>query len=105
MARNPVAANILLILIIAAGIYSAFEITQEVFPDFELNRIRISASYPGAGPTEVSTSVCRPIEEAVAEVAGLDSVICSAQEDPLRHPTGRSGQLGIRQTESLQTTA
>ena len=71
LARNHVAANILMITLLAGGLDSAFTIKQEVFPSFQLDVIDVSVSYPGSSPKEVEDGVVLPIEE---ELIGLDVV-------------------------------
>lgn len=98
MARNAVAANILLMFIIAGGIYSAMNITQEVFPDIESNRINISGSYAGAGPTEIENSLCKPIESAIVEIQGIEQSVCTAREERV------SMSIELEKGVDLQTT-
>ena len=50
MARNTVAANLLMIVVIVAGAIGATRIKQEVFPGFELDLVTVSVVYPGASP-------------------------------------------------------
>ncbi len=53
-ARNGVAANLLMVLILAAGIWTMVSrITLEVFPSFERDIVNIGISYRGATPAEV----------------------------------------------------
>ena len=64
-ARNPVAANLLMLLILAAGLYSVSNrIPLEVFPDIELDMISVRVSYPGSTPSEVEEGLSIRIEEA-----------------------------------------
>ena len=60
--KNPVAANLLMILVICAGIISALNISKNMFPVGELDQISISAFYPGAAPVEVEKGVILPME-------------------------------------------
>ena len=48
MTRHPVAANLLMVLILLAGLLSALSMRQEVFPLIELDVLEVRASYPGA---------------------------------------------------------
>lgn len=41
-ARNPVAANLLMIFILIGGILTAFTIRKQMFPQFESNWISVS---------------------------------------------------------------
>ncbi|MBU3918107.1 efflux RND transporter permease subunit, partial [bacterium] len=81
MARNSVAANILLFAIIIGGIVVAPTIDQEVFPDHETDSITVSVSYPGAGPSEIETSICLPLENAISEVDNIEEIVCTASEE------------------------
>ena len=50
MARNGVAANLLMFFMFAAGIAALGGLVQEVFPEFSLDQIQVSVPYPGATP-------------------------------------------------------
>ena len=52
-ARNPVAANLLMVLLVLAGLAALPSINQKSFPDFEIEMIQIGVPYPGAAPEEV----------------------------------------------------
>ena len=56
-ARNPVAANLLMVIIIVGGILSAMSIRKQAFPQFESNWISVQAVYPGAAPHEVEEGI------------------------------------------------
>jgi multidrug efflux pump subunit AcrB len=70
-AGNPVAANLLMLLILTGGVLGLMNVDKEVFPRFSPHQIEITAIFPGAGPSEVEESVCIPIEEAVHDVSGI----------------------------------
>ena len=53
MARNPVAANLLLIVVMVAGLQALFGVTKEVFPTFPAEVITVTVPYPGSSPEEV----------------------------------------------------
>jgi multidrug efflux pump subunit AcrB len=80
-ARNHVAANLLMVVIVAAGIFTMFNrIPLEVFPSFERDVINVSASYSGAAPNEVEEGVIRKIEESVADIPEIEHIISTASE-------------------------
>lgn len=70
-AGNPVAANLLMLLILTGGVLGMIDVDKEVFPRFSPHQIEITAIFPGAGPSEVEESVCIPIEEAVHDLLGI----------------------------------
>jgi multidrug efflux pump subunit AcrB len=68
---NPVAANLLMLLIWLGGAASLYTLEKDVFPRFSPPRFEIKVAYPGAGPREVEEAVCVPIEEAVYNLPGV----------------------------------
>jgi len=79
-ARNSVAANLLMIIIIGIGIGSALSIQRTLQPDFELNLVSIIAPYPGATPDEVEKGVVLKIEEALKDIESIESIESTANE-------------------------
>ena len=73
-ARNPVAANLLMLMIFAVGIGSAFSLQRAMMPAFEINRIVINVPYPGAAPEEVELGVILKIEEAINDLDGIKRI-------------------------------
>ncbi len=80
MARNGVAANLLMVGILAAGLFSLGSLDQEVLPEHSLDRIQVSVPYPGASPAEVDESIVRRIEERIQSIEGIRSVQSVASE-------------------------
>jgi multidrug efflux pump subunit AcrB len=70
-AANPVAANLLMLLIWLGGAFSLYTMPKDVYPRFSPHRFEIEAVYPGASPSEVEASVCIPIEESVHDLPGI----------------------------------
>jgi multidrug efflux pump subunit AcrB len=61
-ARNPVAANLLMLIILLSGIASALSIKKQMFPDVQINTISIQVPYLGAAPQEVEEGVIDKVE-------------------------------------------
>ncbi len=80
MARNSVAANIFMMVLIVGGIIALYTITVEVFPETDMDIATVSVAYPGAGPEEVEEGICQPIEEAVHAIEGVKRVLSFARE-------------------------
>ncbi len=81
MARNPVAANLLMIGLIACGLAMAlFQLRKEVWPVEEPDAVRITMTYPGASPAEVEQGVILPIEDAVRSLDGVKEMYSTAEE-------------------------
>ncbi|TYO99090.1 multidrug efflux pump subunit AcrB [Geothermobacter ehrlichii] len=80
MARNHVAANLLMLVFIVGGVLLGFGIKQEVFPEISLDMIQVSVAYPGAGPEEVEEGVLLKIEENLIGVDGIKQIRSVASE-------------------------
>ena len=79
-ASNHVAANLLMFLIIAAGLLAIFSAKMEVFPEFSLDMINIAVPYRGASPADVEEGVCLRVEEAIGAVDGVKRITSTAAE-------------------------
>lgn len=71
MARNPVAANILMAVMLLGGFLVSTQITKDVFPSFTLGAITIQVTYSGATPGEMEKSIVNVIEDALDTVDGI----------------------------------
>lgn len=80
MARHAIAANLLMTILLAGGLWSAFQIQKEVFPQFQLDIVSVSVGYPGAAPSEVESGILQPIEEAVRGLEGIRELSARASE-------------------------
>jgi multidrug efflux pump subunit AcrB len=79
-ASNHVAANLLMFLIIAFGVVSAFTIRKQTSPDFNFNEIIVRVPYLGAAPQEVEEGVVVKIEEAIQDVPGIIEINSTSRE-------------------------
>ncbi|GIU40781.1 acriflavin resistance protein [Shewanella sairae] len=79
-ARNNVAANLLMWILIIGGLFSTLIINKEIFPSFELNYLRITVAYPGAAPQEIEEGITIKIEEAIQDINGIKKVTSVASE-------------------------
>lgn len=79
-ARNHIAANLLLALIVLAGLVSLPTMQQKSFPDLNFHLITVSVLYLGAAPEEVEEGVCIRIEEALEGIQGVEKIGSTATE-------------------------
>ncbi|MFT6387515.1 MAG: multidrug efflux pump subunit AcrB [Cellvibrionaceae bacterium] len=77
---NPIAANLLMIVILVSGGLSFLSIGKEVFPLGDVDNLSITASYSGASPSEIEQQVIIRIEEAIADLDGIDEINSIARE-------------------------
>ncbi|MGB5164166.1 MAG: efflux RND transporter permease subunit [Woeseiaceae bacterium] len=79
-AANHVAANLLMLFIIVAGLLSAFSLRKEMQPEFESNKIQVRVPYLGAAPAEVEEGVVVKIEEAIQDLEGIKRIRSRSNE-------------------------
>jgi len=79
-AGNHVAANLLMLALLAAGILAVAGVVIEVFPEIDTDTVSIRVPYRGATPAEAEEGVCVRVEEAIASVEGIKRIRSVAQE-------------------------
>lgn len=79
-ARNHVAANLLMLMLVVGGVRTLLTIPLKTFPDLDIEVIIINVPYLGAAPEEVEQGVCIRIEEEIEGITGIDSIKSTASE-------------------------
>jgi len=79
-ATNPVAANLMLALIVMGGLITLPGIRREVVPEITADAVSITVEYRGAAPAEVESAICIRVEEQIQGVEGIKRVTSTAQE-------------------------
>lgn len=103
-AGHPTAANLLLVLFLAAGVMAAPGLKRETFPDFRPVETEITITYRGAAASDVEDAICRPIWDAVQPVEGLEELVCSAQDNLARAvATMKQGADALRFVNDIRT--
>ncbi|MCF6438811.1 efflux RND transporter permease subunit [Pseudoalteromonas luteoviolacea] len=74
-ARNPVAANLLMIFILVGGLLTAFTMQKQLFPQNTNYWLSIQAIYPGAAPQEVEEGITIKVEESMEGLEGIKRLI------------------------------
>ncbi|MCE2390409.1 MAG: efflux RND transporter permease subunit [Proteobacteria bacterium] len=77
---NPVAANLLMAMMVGTGLLAGMSLRQEEFPSVEMDVILVAVPYLGAAPEEVEEGVCLRVEEAIDGTVGIDHVTSWAGE-------------------------
>lgn len=78
-ARNSVAANLLMFILIVGGIFTVFTIKKEIQPRIDTNFIEVSVPFLGATPQDVEEGVVIKIEEAVQDIEGIEEIVSTAR--------------------------
>ncbi len=78
---NPVAANLLMVVLIIGGLMAAGSLRTQVFPTIQPGIVTVTVPYPGATPAEVEEGITRRVEEAVLGIDGVKRVSSTAAEN------------------------
>lgn len=78
--HNPVATNLLMLVLIVVGAWSAFRLNREVLPQLSFDIVQISVELEGGTPEDVEESVVIKIEEAIHSLEGIRRVFSAARE-------------------------
>ena len=78
---NPVAANLLMVVLLVGGGLSATNLQRQVFPTISPGTVSVTVPYPGATPAEVEEGITRRVDEAVLGIDGVKRVRSTAAEN------------------------
>jgi len=73
-ATNPVAANLLMLLIISLGVVQMGSLRKESFPSLEPNSLTVSVSYDSGSARQSEEGLAIKIEDQLEDVLGIKSI-------------------------------
>ncbi|WND01456.1 efflux RND transporter permease subunit [Temperatibacter marinus] len=79
-ARNTVAANLLMLFIIVAGIVGYNKLEREIDPKVNFTGLAINAFWPGASPKEIEEQIVSKIEERLSDLDNVDWIRSESSE-------------------------
>lgn len=80
-ADHPTAANLLLIVLLALGLFSAPALQRETFPDYRPVEAEVVVEYRGASAADVEDALCRRLFDALKAIDFLATFECAAQDN------------------------
>ncbi len=80
-ASHETAANILMLVIILAGLLVLPTLNKETFPEIDTNKIKVTVDYPGASTGEVEEGICNRLEDATDAISFLEEQRCEARDN------------------------
>ncbi|MBO6507810.1 MAG: efflux RND transporter permease subunit [Roseibium sp.] len=84
MVRHRTAANLLLALMLLAGIAASTQIRTQFFPDFVREEVEVRVAWPGAGPEDLDRSVVEILGPQLLAINGVDEATSVAREGSVR---------------------
>ncbi|TVR16452.1 MAG: efflux RND transporter permease subunit [Planctomycetota bacterium] len=79
-ARSPVAANVLMLIIVCLGLISLPSMQRDTLPRIDGETVEVQVAYPGASAEEVEASLVRVIEERLVGLENLKDLSSVARE-------------------------
>lgn len=72
--RHPTPGILLFVLLTLAGLMGFAAMRVQNFPDMDLSAVTVTASLPGASPSQLETEVARKLEDSLATVPGVKHI-------------------------------
>lgn len=78
--RHRTAANLLLVLMIAGGVYAIPKMRAQFFPDVIIDSVSVSVRWDGAGAEDVDAGIVDLMEPVLLSVEGVESSSSTSRE-------------------------
>ena len=82
--KNPVFAWMMMASTVLFGIVALTRIGVSQYPDVDYPNITVSLSWPGASPPAVERQIVEPLEQAISQVEGVQSIASQARSGSAR---------------------
>jgi multidrug efflux pump subunit AcrB len=82
--RHPTAANLVLVIFLAAGLFAVPQMRAQYLPDVVLQDVTVSVAWPGAGAEDVDRAIIQVLEPSLLVVEGVESGSSVASEGRAR---------------------
>jgi HAE1 family hydrophobic/amphiphilic exporter-1 len=79
--RRPIAVSMIYLAITALGVASFRNMPIELLPDTDLPRLSVGASWPGSSPEVVEAFLTAPLEAAIQQVRGVETITSVSSEN------------------------
>ena len=79
-AQHQTAANLLMIILLVAGLLALPQLKRETFPEFSMGMVQVNVAWPGASAEDAEEALCLRLEDALDAVSNLSEIRCEARE-------------------------
>ncbi len=79
--KNKTTVYLLLVVIIAFGLYSYISRPKELFPEINFPTVMVQTVYPGNPPVDIENLITRPIEKEVESLKGIKKMTSLSSQD------------------------
>lgn len=78
--RHGTAANLLLVILVMAGLSAAPQMRAQFFPDVIIDNVTVSVGWDGAGAEDVDSAIVQVLEPVLLSVEGVESTEARSTE-------------------------
>ena len=96
--KFPFYANIVIFVLLVAGIFSYLSMKKSFFPEFSSRNITVSVFYPGASPKEMEEGVTMRIENSIRGLVGIKQVTSTSSENMAAVNIETTGEYDLDET-------
>ena len=79
-AQHKVAANLLMVIMLLAGVWGLANLNVQFFPTFEVEVVNVRTVWSGASAEDVENSVTIPLEQSLRTTDGLDKMSSTSSQ-------------------------
>jgi multidrug efflux pump subunit AcrB len=107
-AQHKVAANLLMVIMLLAGVWGLSNLNVQFFPNFEVEVVTARTAWTGASAEDVERSVTIPLEQALRTTDGLEKMTSTSSQGisviTLEFPEGTDMGEATNRVEELVNT-
>jgi multidrug efflux pump subunit AcrB len=107
-AQHKVAANLLMVIMLLAGVWGLANLNAQFFPNFEVEIVNVRTVWSGASAEDVERSITVPLEQALRVTDGLDKMTSTSSQGlsliSLEFPEGSDMGAATNRVEELVNT-
>lgn len=104
-AQHSVAANLLMVVMLLAGVWGLSNLNVQFFPNFEVEVVTVSTAWSGAPAEDVESSITVPLEQSLRTTDGLDQMTSTSSQGisviTLEFPEGTDMGAATDRVEAL----
>ena len=101
--KKPLIIGVIFTLLALGGLISFKQLNLNLLPKFELPMLTIQTVYPGAGASEVETTVTKKIEDALSTLENLKKISSTSMEGvsviSIELNTGSDANLAVQEAQ------
>lgn len=79
-ARHPVAANLVMVIMLLSGAMGLTQLNTQFFPTFDIQVVVVRVVWPGATAEDVERSITIPLEQELRSVEGVEEITSTSAQ-------------------------